>query len=185
MKVAKQINDTVVIDTINNLYPHISFADDGSDFPDFIVSEGLYHIDNALPFDPITQKLVTVAPYIDGTIARTVSIAALTTQEIAQMTIQKSGQVIDIYKATASQLLDEFAQSRGYDNIISLTTYINDPNPDYVAEANRGIYLRSVWWTTLTAIMNDVLSGTRVLPASWEELQAELPELSWDSARHA
>lgn len=184
MKVAKQIDGTVVIDDITVLYPNTSFAEDGPS-PDFVEQEGIYFVDNNLSFDPTTQKLADTAPYIDGAIARSKVIVPLTQAELDQMALSKSGQVIDDFKKEASRRLDEFAQSRGYDNIISLTTYVTDANPDYVAEAQRGVYLRSQWWSILTAILNDVLAGTRPLPATFDDLADELPSLTWTNARPA
>ena len=184
MQVAKQIEGQVVVADLSEFYPNTSF--DPTDIgQDFIEQEGIFFIDNNLSFDPTTQKLGDVTPYVDGAIVRTKAVIQLTQDELDAMHLSKSGQVIDDYKATASRLLDEFAQSRGYDNIISVTTYINSSNTDYAAEAQRAIDLRDAWWSGLTTIMNDVLAGNRPLPASWNELAADLPELTWTNARPA
>lgn len=184
MQIAKQVDGSVVIAELSYFYPNTSF-EEGGPSPDFIEQEGIFFVDNNLSFDPTVQKLSTVAPYLDSGVARSVVVAPLTQAELHEMRVRKSGQVIDDYKATASRLLDQFAQSRGYDNIISVTTYVNSTNPDYVTEANRAIYLRDVWWTQLTTMMNEVLEGTRPLPATFDELASELPALTWDSQRSA
>lgn len=184
MQVAKQVGDVVTIDDIRVLYPHTSFAADGSDFPGFIEGEeGLYNVNNEIPFDPTTHKLVTCTPYIDGNIGRSVTVIPMTPAEITAMMQRKSGQVIDDYKKEASKCLDEFAQSRGYDNIVSVASYTVSTNEIYQAEALRAVYLRDQWWSTLTGIMTEVLTGQRPLPASWEVLKTELPELTWDNQR--
>lgn len=184
MQVAKEVNSVMTVADLTEFYPNTSFDEDGPS-PDFIAQEGIYFIDNTLSFDPTTQKLSNVTPYIDGLIVRTKSVVQLTQGELDEMALRKSGQVIDDFKKEASKRLDEFAQSRGYDNIISLTTYMTSNNPDYVAEATRGIYLRDEWWSTLTMLMNEVLDGIRPLPATFDVLAVELPELTWDSQRPA
>jgi len=183
MQVAKLIDGVVTISDLATFYPNTSFTEEGPD-SDFMQQEGIFLINNELIHNPATHRLEDAAPYIDGSVARSKIIVALTQQELYQMAMRKGGQVIDEFKKEASKRLDEFAQTRGYDNILSLCTYINDINPDYVAEATRGIELRSQWWTILTGQMNSVLAGTRPMPASFEELATELPALTWNNARH-
>ena len=90
-------------------------------------------------------------------------------------------EVIDELKAEASKRLNDFALSRGYDSIESLASYTSSTDPDYAAESARGIYLRDRWWRLLTVMMNEVLAGTRPIPANFDVLAVDLPELTWDT----
>lgn len=76
--------------------------------------------------------------------------------------------------------LDNFAQSRGYDNILSLTTYVTSTNATYRIEAERGVELRDATWSKLYEIQEQIESGTRSVPASFLEIQSELPALVWE-----
>lgn len=180
MQVAKLINGTVVAADISEFYPNTSFGADGPS-PDFVEQEGIYFISNQLSFDPTTQKLANVDPYIDGTVARTMQVVQLTQAELDAIHQRKSGQVIDDLKMEATRRLDAFAQSRGYDNITSVTSYSTSTDPDYLAEATRAVYLRDRWWRILTTLMNEVMSGIRPIPESFDVLAAELPALTWDA----
>lgn len=180
MQVAKQIDGVVTIADLTVFYPNTSFPGDGPP-EDFVEQEGIYFIDNSVPFDPTTQKLVTVEPYLDGQVVRTIAVVPLTQQELDTMRASKSGEVINDFKREASRKLDEFAQSRGYDSIATVVTYAASTEPDYYAEAQRAIYLRDRWWKILTTMLNEVLAGTRPLPASFSVLEAELPPLTWEA----
>lgn len=76
--------------------------------------------------------------------------------------------------------LDEWAQTRNYDNIQTLCNYASDyePNEKFRAEGRQGVLLRSLTWTRCYEVMNAVLSGGRDVPSS-DELADELPELVW------
>ena len=75
--------------------------------------------------------------------------------------------------------LDALAQSRGYDNIVSVCSYKDSPNPKFKAEADRAILLRDTTWTKCYEILNDVVDGKREIP-TLDEILSELPELTWD-----
>lgn len=180
MQVAKYVDGSLVAASLFHFYPNTSFDALGPS-SDFVQQEQIYFIDNNLVFDPASQKLVPTNPYLDGQIVRTMVVAALSTEELATMNQRKSGQVIDDLKIEATRRLDEFAKSRGYDNITSVASYANSTDPDYLAEANRAIYLRDRWWRILTTLMNEVLSGARPIPESFDVLAAELPALTWDA----
>lgn len=79
------------------------------------------------------------------------------------------------------QRLDDFAASRGYDGILSLCTYATDPDPVYAAEGQRGVTIRSTTWAALRAIQRGVMAGLRPMPASWAEVEAALPPLTWEA----
>lgn len=79
----------------------------------------------------------------------------------------------------AQQRLDAFAQSRGYDSIVSLCSYATSGNANFAAEGQRGVLLRDQTWQALIDIKAAVIAGDRAMPESWEAVEAELPELKW------
>lgn len=73
--------------------------------------------------------------------------------------------------------LDAAAQLRGFDTVFTACTYIDDPNPQFAADAAALKAWRSAVWTACYAIQAAVLAGQRTAPTD-AELLAELPELS-------
>ena len=83
-----------------------------------------------------------------------------------------------VVKIKVQQLLDEFAATRGYDDLKSLVGYTTSSNPVYQAESARRIYLRDLTWPVLYQYFNDVMSGVQPIPLSWGEIASKLPNLS-------
>ena len=77
------------------------------------------------------------------------------------------------------QRLDAFAQTRGYDSIMSAASYANSTNPKFKKEAEKAIKLRDDTWAICYAIVDAVTAGERSIP-TLNELISELPELTWD-----
>lgn len=75
--------------------------------------------------------------------------------------------------------LDAFAQTRGYDGIMSAASYATSTDAVFKAEGERAVALRDATWRQCYTIMADVLAGNRQVPTA-EELFAELPVLSWE-----
>ena len=77
------------------------------------------------------------------------------------------------------QRLDAFAQTRGYDNIMSACTYTSSIMERFRLEGVRAARLRDETWIQAYAILDAVLAGEREVP-TLEELFAELPALTWE-----
>lgn len=75
--------------------------------------------------------------------------------------------------------LDQFAQTRGYDNILSATTYATSQNPKFAQEGQYALQQRDATWTKLLEILAEVESGTRPVPQGYNDIEAELPLLAW------
>lgn len=73
--------------------------------------------------------------------------------------------------------LNAFAQSRGYDNIITATTYDNDKDPQFALEGKYCKDLRSDVYRLGLALIADSLNRG-VIP-TWDEVKAQLPEMKW------
>jgi len=99
-----------------------------------------------------------------------------TAQEIAD---RQSAIIADYINKTQNRL-DTFARTKGYDGILSACTYATSPTQNFATEGQYCVYQRDATWATLYQIMADVLAGQRSIP-TWEQLEAELPSLSWGS----
>lgn len=85
--------------------------------------------------------------------------------ETAEQTIVRLEGAIDRY-------LDAQAQSLRYDSIKTMVTYFDDPNPQFKAEGNAGLKLRSAVYTKGIELIGKVQSGEMQVPT-----EAELIEL--------
>ena len=88
-----QIKDGKVVDVADyqSMFPDTSFSSNGPD-ADFMVVNNCMYVNTYLPYDPTTQKLISVAPYIQVddpaqplNWVYTIQVAELTPEEIQQM----------------------------------------------------------------------------------------------------
>ena len=86
-----------------------------------------------------------------------------------------------IVQATQTRL-DAFAQERNYDGILSACSYATSTVPKFQAEGQYCVQARDATWAALYAILAQVETGERPLPAGYAELEAELPILAWPDA---
>lgn len=87
--------------------------------------------------------------------------------------------VFDWFARNIQWKLDEFAKTRGYENITSLATYSTSTNSKFIIEGQYGVQVRDQMWATLYQILAEVETGTRPMPQSFEEIEQELPQLEW------
>jgi hypothetical protein len=73
-------------------------------------------------------------------------------------------------------LMDTTAQSRGYDNIFTMSSYANSTDDTFKAEGTAGFNWRDKIWITCRSIMIDVETGKRTLPTV-DEVLKELPSI--------
>ena len=74
--------------------------------------------------------------------------------------------------------LDQTAQERGYDGILSLCSYATSSNPRFGPEGQAGVALRDAVWAYGYAVIAEVEAGARPAPTI-EELLAALPSIIW------
>lgn len=79
----------------------------------------------------------------------------------------------------AQARLDQFAQRRGYDGILSLCSYATSSDPQFAAEGALGVQLRDETWRTLYQILAEIERGQRPVPNDFSEIESELPTLEW------
>lgn len=157
--------------------PNISFAVHMS--PEDLISWGLYvvHPSPYAEFNPLTHRLTETNPVFDGEKwVQQWSIEVLSTEENAAK-ISEAKERIGIQ---AQQRLDNFAKTRGYDNIVTACTYASSQNTTYQTEGQRCVDLRDAVWAALSTIFAAVDAKQREMVSNIHELDAELPELTWD-----
>lgn len=87
-------------------------------------------------------------------------------------------EIVQEYIGLIQLRLDTFAQTRGYDGILSACTYVNDPIEKFAIEGQYCVQARGETWATGYIILDEVLAGIRPAP-TWEEVEAELPVIEW------
>lgn len=115
-------------------------------------------------------------------------IAAVADEE-GIVSIDRSKVSTDIYlafedavKAEVQKKLDDFAREKGYDDLRSACMYANSNIEVYRTDGIRASELRDLTWYTLYVYFNDVITGVRDLPVTWNDIAQNLPELTWTVA---
>jgi len=126
----------------------------------------------------LLQKVVQNTPTYSSTTKSWTSTWTILDKTEAE--IQASfADVYDIVRQQTQILLDEFAQTRGYDNIVSACSYATSTNLAFAAEAQRCVELRDITWATLNQYYADVNAGIEPLPSTIDEILSNLPALTW------
>ena len=97
---------------------------------------------------------------------------ALKTQERA---LAVKNQIID----ATQKRLDDFAQTRNYDGILSACTYATSAVPKFATEGQYCVEVRDTTWAALYDILGEVQAGTRPKPSGYADIEADLPVLTW------
>lgn len=138
--------------------------------------DGSIEASSGFPFPDAQQVSFEVVRGYDGKLYEKGKEPVKTPEEVqaeAQAALQAE------FTSAIQERLDSFAQTRGYDNIMSACSYFGSGNPRFKAEADRAIALRDATWAKCYEILDDVQSGKRPIPTP-EELFAELPALEWE-----
>ena len=77
--------------------------------------------------------------------------------------------------------MDDTAQQRNFDDILSLCTYATSAKPKFKAEGQAGVEWRDDVWLYCYAELDKVLAGERGTPTT-QELIDELPVFTWPEA---
>lgn len=86
-----------------------------------------------------------------------------------------TAQVLAEYNAAIQGVLDSYAVSMQYDSMISMVSYVGDPNPTFDAQATAARSWRSAVWVSANATLSAVQAGTQPMPASVATFLATLP----------
>jgi hypothetical protein len=180
MIVARVVDDIIEqVAELGDIFPNISFPASGAP-EEFLIENSCYVVNFWRSYDSSTQRLVSVIPYIEDGVVYAVEVVDKSEEELSaeeQIKLQKlQKNIIDSTQAR----LDSFAQTRYYDGILSACTYATDPDPKFSTEGQRAVELRSSTWNTLYEILDEVQNGTRPIPSGYEEIEPELPPLTWE-----
>ena len=77
---------------------------------------------------------------------------------------------------TIQRLLDTTAQSKKYDSMLSLSTYVNSVVPKYRAEAQAGLTWRDLCWSKCYEILDSGIEITHI-----DQVLSQLPSIVWPS----
>lgn len=80
--------------------------------------------------------------------------------------------------AAVQRRLDQTAQARGYDGILSLCSYATSADAAFAAEGRAGVAFRDAAWRHCYQVLAEVEAGERPIPTE-AELLAELPPMAW------
>lgn len=131
-------------------------------------------------YNRITQGVRELAPQeVSGQYFQVWEVYGLTPEEIAANEAAHIKQVTDNIVQQTQQRLDDFAQTRNYDGILSLCTYATSTFPKFKVEGQYGVEARDATWETLYQILAEVEAGTRPMPNSYADIEPDLPPLVW------
>ena len=85
-------------------------------------------------------------------------------------------EIIAGYTDMVQAYLDSTAQTRNYDNILSLCPYATSTVEKFRREGQAGVEWRDAVWAKCYEILADIQAGTRSVP---EDIISELPVMKW------
>lgn len=126
----------------------------------------------------LTEKVVMDTPVYDpvfNTWSVDWTVEALTQEEV----LSKYPAVMEMVSNKANEMLNAFAQERGYDGIISLCNYSTSADATFASDAAHGIATRDTTWITLRDFSAGVEAGTTPVPNTMDEILALIPPMTW------
>lgn len=129
-------------------------------------------------FDAMTHRVgdeVLTLDFERKVVVVSYALVDLTPDEIAAA----NNALIQTMTIAVQTRLDDFARTRHYDDIKSLSDFAGDEDPIFNSEGTYGKHVRSRTWRFAINIMEDVKAGIRPAPTCYEDIEAELPELKW------
>ena len=169
-------NEQVVEYPINSLfdkYPNISFTLplDSTQLPAGIVEVQTVQV----PVVDYTQDVREETPVKQNGVWK----QSWTVLQAPQVEIDKRVQALKVILQKAVQKrLDDFAQTRGYDNILSCCTYAASTVQKFQQEAQYCVQARDEHWSMCYTILQEFEAGTRAMPTV-PELLGLMPALQW------
>jgi len=155
--------------------PNTSFPKRMSD--EALAAWGVYPVTEAADptHNPDTQRIVvdTTPVHVSGAWILPKKVVGLTAEELQA----KAKSLMDSYSAAVQNLLDSTAKEKGYNNIISMTSYVNSGNAKWASEAAVAIAWRDACWNeSLVQMGNYLASGNK---PSKEGFLAAMPTPNW------
>lgn len=105
-------------------------------------------------------------------------IADPTPEELALQAAEATARLVKELVFSIQTHLDTVASGRGYDSLLSCTSYANSTVDRFAAEAAAAIRWRDAVWLEANRIMESVQAGELAVPDT-QELIAMLPVMVW------
>ena len=132
--------------------------------------------------DVVTHAVREIAPeLVEGNYEQRWEVVELPEEQAAANLAAFNQARLNQIVAEAQARLDAFARTRHYDDIKSASDYAGCSVPRFDVEGTYCRDARAETWAALYAMLDEVNAGTRPIPASLADLEAELPELAWPS----
>lgn len=105
----------------------------------------------------------------------------LVDQNIKTGTLEYSKEelLVSKIKHQVQSRLDSFAQTKGYDSMLSACSYLNSPTQKFHEEAARCIHLRDTTWAATYKVLQDIQDELTPVPSSISDIEHLLPQLTW------
>ena len=107
-------------------------------------------------------------------------LAPMTAKPITEIDPATMQHVYNLAGDYVTEKLDEFARTKQYKDFIHLTGYRYSAIPSFAVEAMRGYTLRDQIWANLLSYFTQVTSGAVPVPTSIADVDALIPDLTWD-----
>ena len=124
----------------------------------------------SFPQEPSAEDLLSVG-------VTTTEVEDVVVEEEAPIEyVPTQADIIAGYTQQVQSYLDTTAQTRGYDGILSLCTYVTSTNTTFAKEGQIGVVWRDAVWSKCYEILAEVQAGTREAPT---DIIGELPIINW------
>ena len=131
-------------------------------------------------YDQLTKFVREVSPKkIGDTYHQNWEVLNLDSVTIEQNQLAASERLKAEVVFNTQKRLDNWANTRNYDGILSLCTYATSTIQRFQTEGQRGVDNRDATWSKLYQILADIESGIRPVPNGYADIESELPELVW------
>ena len=160
-------------------FPNTSFSPNGPS-DDFLADQGYAKVSVFKDHDRATQKLVPAEPYYQAPWVYTVAVADKTPEELAADQAAAVAALQASIVVAVEQRLNDFAKTRGYDDIKSASDYAAQTAvPKFQQEGQYALNQRAATWAKLYEMLAEVQAGTRPMPTGYADIEPELPALEW------
>lgn len=134
--------------------------------------------ETAIPnFNEISETISDALEKINDQWVQVWQITPLPPETITANIAAQSAEIYNQLDAAVSDHLNAQAMKMGYENRVSICTYINSAIPKFNGEASAFVAWRDQVWSVCLQILSDVSSGARQPPTA-EQLIAELPDFN-------
>lgn len=141
----------------------------------------LIHIDRVIQVDssdfPVASPLFWVDCPNDCDTSWLYNVETQTVYEPTQPE-KTDEEYIRLYEIAISDYINSIASSRGYDNAVSISTYVSSTNPSWKAEADAFVAFRDLSWEYFINIQDGIRDGL-LKPTSVELFLSNAPVIDW------